>query len=47
MRRWAYWSPLTGPAEIDAAYASYEEHPPDERDDWGDLASFLSAADKS
>jgi len=34
-------------AEIDAAYAAYEAHPLDERDAWGDLASFRSAAGSS
>ncbi|HMS90372.1 MAG TPA: hypothetical protein PKE56_18125 [Acidimicrobiales bacterium] len=32
------------PAEIDGAYAAYDEHPLDEADEWGDLASFRSAA---
>jgi hypothetical protein len=31
-------------AEIDAAYAAYDRHPINERDDWGDLASFRDAA---
>jgi antitoxin MazE5 len=31
-------------AEIDAAYAVYDQHPLDEPDEWGDLASFLDAA---
>lgn len=31
-------------AEIDAAYAAYDEHPLDEADEWGDLASFHLAA---
>jgi hypothetical protein len=31
-------------AEIDSAYAAYDEHPVDEADEWGDLASFRSAA---
>jgi hypothetical protein len=31
-------------AEIDASYAAYDEHPLDERDAWGDLASFREAA---
>jgi hypothetical protein len=31
-------------AEIDAAYAAYDEHPLDEADEWGDLASFREAA---
>jgi hypothetical protein len=34
-------------AEIDASYAAYDEHPLDEPDDWGDLASFRSAAGAS
>jgi hypothetical protein len=31
-------------AEIDATYAAYDEHPLDEPDEWGDLASFREAA---
>jgi hypothetical protein len=31
-------------AEVDASYASYDEHPIDERDEWGDLASWRRAA---
>jgi dihydroxyacetone kinase DhaKLM complex PTS-EIIA-like component DhaM len=31
-------------AEIDAAYAVYDEHPLGEPDVWGDLASFREAA---
>jgi hypothetical protein len=31
-------------AEIDASYTAYDEHPLDEPDDWGDLASFRRAA---
>ena len=32
-------------AEIDSAYtAAYSEHPLDEPDEWGDLASFREAA---
>jgi hypothetical protein len=31
-------------AEIDAAYAAYDEHPLDEPDEWGDLRSFREAA---
>jgi hypothetical protein len=31
-------------ADIDAAYAAYDEHPPEEPDAWGDLASFREAA---
>jgi hypothetical protein len=34
-------------AEIDAAYRAYEEHPIDEPDEWGDLASFRIAAASS
>jgi hypothetical protein len=30
--------------EIDASYSAYDRHPPDERDEWGDLASFRTAA---
>ncbi|MDQ3629859.1 MAG: DUF2191 domain-containing protein [Actinomycetota bacterium] len=33
--------------EIDAAYSAYDEHPLDEPDEWGDLASFRSIADAS
>lgn len=31
-------------AEIDKSYDAYDEHPIDEPDDWGDLASFREAA---
>ena len=31
-------------ALADRAYAAYDEHPIDEPDDWGDLASFRAAA---
>lgn len=31
-------------AEVDAGYAAYHEHPLDEPDAWGDLASFRAAA---
>jgi hypothetical protein len=31
-------------AEVDASYAAYDEHPLDEPDEWGDLASFRKAA---
>lgn len=30
-------------AELDASYAAYDEHPIDEPDEWGDLASFREA----
>ncbi len=33
--------------EIDAAYTAYDEHPLDEADAWGDLASFREAAGAS
>jgi hypothetical protein len=33
--------------EIDAAYSAYDEHPIDEADDWGDLASFRRIAGAS
>ena len=26
--------------EVDASYAAYDQHPLDEPDEWGDLASF-------
>jgi hypothetical protein len=31
-------------AEIDLAYAAYDDHPLDEPDEWGDLAAFREAA---
>lgn len=31
-------------AELDARYAAYDAHPLDEPDEWGDLASFRTAA---
>ena len=34
-------------AEVDASYAAYEEHPLDEADEWGDLASFREDAGAS
>lgn len=34
-------------AEIDSAYRAYDEHPIDETDEWGDLASFRQAAAES
>ena len=34
-------------AEIDASYSAYDEHPLDEPDEWGDLASFREAAASS
>lgn len=30
--------------ERDAAYGAYDDHPIDEPDEWGDLASFREAA---
>lgn len=33
--------------EIDQAHAAYDEHPLDEPDEWGDLASFRTAAGSS
>ena len=30
--------------EVDSSYAAYGEHPLDEPDEWGDLASFREAA---
>lgn len=34
-------------AEVDASYAAYDEHPPEEPDEWGDLASWRRAASAS
>ncbi len=34
-------------AEVDASYAAYDEHPLDEPDEWGDLASWRRAAGAS
>jgi len=31
-------------AEIDASYASYDKHPVEEPDEWGNLAEFRQAA---
>lgn len=31
-------------AEVDASYAAYDDHPVEEPDHWGDLASWRSAA---
>lgn len=31
-------------AEVDASYGIYEEQPPDQPDEWGDLDSFRRAA---
>jgi hypothetical protein len=31
-------------AEVDAGYRAYDQHPLDEPDAWGDLASFREAA---
>lgn len=31
-------------AEIDFSYGAYDEHPIDEPDEWGDLASFRAGA---
>ena len=34
-------------AEVDAGYRAYDEHPIDEGDEWGDLASWGEAARSS
>jgi hypothetical protein len=31
-------------AEVDASYGRYDDHPLEEPDEWGDLASFREAA---
>ncbi len=33
--------------EVEASYTAYDEHPLDEPDEWGDLASFREAAARS
>jgi hypothetical protein len=35
---------LSPAVEIDTAYSAYDEHPRGEPGEWGDLASFRSAA---
>lgn len=34
-------------AEMDASYTAYDQHPPEEPDAWGDLASWRRAAGAS
>ena len=34
-------------AEVDASYVAYDQHPADEPDEWGDLASWRRAAGAS
>ena len=34
-------------AEVDASYTAYDEHPLEEPDEWGDLASFRRSAPAS
>jgi hypothetical protein len=34
-------------AEVDASYAAYDEHPAEQPDAWGDLASWRRAAGAS
>jgi hypothetical protein len=34
-------------AELDAEYAAYDDHPLEEPDEWGDLATFRAAAASS
>jgi hypothetical protein len=34
-------------AEVDLSYAAYDEHPIDEPDEWGELASWRRAAGAS
>ena len=34
-------------ADLDAEYAAYDTHPLDERDEWGDLATFRTCAASS
>jgi hypothetical protein len=41
---WPESESVHDPVAIDFAYAVYDEHPLNESDEWGDLASFLEAA---
>jgi len=41
------WGRSARATEIDASYGAYDEHPLDEPDEWGDLASFREAAARS
>ena len=34
-------------AEVDVSYGAYDEHPPEEPDEWGDLASWRRSAGAS
>ncbi len=34
-------------AEVESSYSAYDEHPLDEPDEWGDLASFREASGRS
>ena len=34
-------------AEVEANHTAYDDHPLDEPDEWGDLASFREAAGRS
>lgn len=34
-------------AQVDASYAVYDEHPLEEADEWGDLASWRQAVGRS
>jgi len=34
-------------AQLDASYAAYDEHPAEEPDEWGDLATWRRAAGAS
>ena len=34
-------------AEVDASYTAYDRHPVEERDEWGDLATWRRAAGAS
>lgn len=38
--------PARDRAQTDAAYAAYDQHPIDEPDEWGDLASYRDAAEQ-
>ncbi len=34
-------------SQVDASYAAYDDHPLDEPDEWGDLASWGDAAQRT
>ena len=47
MRHFRRCSLVVDPPKLTRSYAAYDEHPPDEPDEWGDLASWRQAAGAS